>query len=419
MKFNVKTHPCFNEDARHRHGRIHLPVAPKCNIQCKFCNRKYDCPAECRPGVTSSVLSPAQAIWFLDKVLQREQSISVVGIAGPGDPFANPAETLETFRLVRQHHSGMLLCVASNGLAVEPWVDELAELETSHVSLTVNAIDPAIGGQIYRWVRHNKRVYRGDAAGRVMLENQIRAIRALKARGLIVKINTIVIPGVNEDHALEVSRLVADLGADMQNLMPLYPVAETEFADVPEPTPEKMAALRDEAGRIVPQMQHCSRCRADAAGLIGKGLTAELTEALRASAAQPLKPDEDRPYVAVASQEGFLVNQHLGEAEQILIFARDGASFKAVESRPTPPVGGGADRWRKLAEMLSDCRAVLTSGAGASPQSVLADEGLRVVVAEGLIDECLSALYAGRAVRSPARPFQCGASCRGDGLGCG
>ncbi len=419
MKLTVERHPCFNKDARHKHGRIHLPVAPKCNIQCKFCNRKYDCPSESRPGVTSNVLSPAQSIWFLDKVMDREPNISVVGIAGPGDPFANAEETIETFRLVRQKYPEMLLCVASNGLEVEPWVDQLAELNTSHVSLTVNASDPAIGAGVYRWVRYNKRVYRGEGAGRVLLEQQIKAIGALKARDIIVKINTIVIPGVNDEHVLDVSRMVAELGCDIQNCMPLYPVEETEFGDLPEPAAEMMAELRAQAGQIIPQMSHCSRCRADAAGLIGKGLSAELTEALRQSAAQPIDPSEDRPYVAVASQEGFLVNQHLGEAERLLIFSREGNSFKRVESRAAPPVGGGHSRWMQLGEILSDCRAVLVSGDGHSPRQVLGQSGCKVIVAEGLIDECLANIYAGRAVRSPARPFQCGASCAGDGLGCG
>jgi nitrogen fixation protein NifB len=39
----TREHPCFSENARHTTGRIHLPVAPKCNIQCNFCDRKYDC----------------------------------------------------------------------------------------------------------------------------------------------------------------------------------------------------------------------------------------------------------------------------------------------------------------------------------------------------------------------------------------
>jgi nitrogen fixation protein NifB len=83
-------HPCFDQEASHSHARIHLPVAPKCNIQCNYCNRKYDCVNESRPGVTSSVLSPMQAVFYLSALSDRIENISVIGIAGPGDPFANP-----------------------------------------------------------------------------------------------------------------------------------------------------------------------------------------------------------------------------------------------------------------------------------------------------------------------------------------
>jgi len=37
-------------------------VAPKCNILCNYCNRKYDCINESRPGVASAVLKPRRAI---------------------------------------------------------------------------------------------------------------------------------------------------------------------------------------------------------------------------------------------------------------------------------------------------------------------------------------------------------------------
>jgi len=45
-------HPCFNAALRRRYGRVHIPVAPDCNVQCGFCNRRYNCVNESRPGVT-------------------------------------------------------------------------------------------------------------------------------------------------------------------------------------------------------------------------------------------------------------------------------------------------------------------------------------------------------------------------------
>ena len=69
MALDLTQHPCFNSDVRHTTGRIHLPVAPECNIQCNYCDRKFDCMNESRPGVTSAVLGPKQALAYLDRVL--------------------------------------------------------------------------------------------------------------------------------------------------------------------------------------------------------------------------------------------------------------------------------------------------------------------------------------------------------------
>jgi nitrogen fixation protein NifB len=312
---NLDIHPCFNAKVKGQFGRVHLPVAPKCNILCNYCNRKFDCVNESRPGVTSALLSPAQATAYLEKVIEAEPRITVAGIAGPGDPFANPQETLGTLRLIRQRFPELLLCLASNGLGLAPYLDELAELQVSHVTVTVNAVDPEIGAKIYSWVRDGKVIYRGRQAAEVLLTRQLEAIAGLKARGIVVKINTIIIPGINDHHVEAVARKMKELGVDLLNCMPVYPNADTPFGEIPEPEPEKMAAIQAAAEEFLPQMRHCTRCRADAVGLLGADRTEELRGCLSACAQMPPPLDESRPYVAVASREGVLVNLHLGEAD--------------------------------------------------------------------------------------------------------
>ena len=60
----VKNHPCYSEEAHHHYARMHVAVAPACNIQCNYCNRKYDCSNESRPGVVSQKLTPEQALRY-------------------------------------------------------------------------------------------------------------------------------------------------------------------------------------------------------------------------------------------------------------------------------------------------------------------------------------------------------------------
>ena len=423
MTLNIQNHPCFNDTSRHKFGRIHLPVAPKCNIQCNYCNRKYDCMNENRPGVSSKVLSPKQALFYLDNALKLSPNISVVGIAGPGDPFANPEETMETLRLVREKYPEMLLCVATNGLDVLPYIEELAELQVSHVTLTINAIDPEIGQEIYAWVRYQKRMYRDRQAAELLLENQLAALQKLKRLGVTAKVNSIIIPGVNDQHVIEVARQVASMGADILNALPYYNTTKTVFENIPEPDPLMVKEIQEEAGKLLPQMKHCARCRADAVGIIGEINSEEMMQKLAEAALMPKNPEEHRPYIAVASLEGVLINQHLGEADRFLVYALDekNKSCTLVDSRPAPPPGGGKDRWEALASRLADCRALLVNSAGGSPQSVLNARGIEVMAMEGVIEEAVYGLFTGQNMKHLMKNtlgHVCKSGCSGTGNGC-
>ena len=418
---NDPDHPCFSESARHRVGRIHLPVAPKCNMQCNYCNRDFECVNESRPGVSSAILLPWQAADYLDDVLDRIKNIAVVGIAGPGDPFANPVETMETLRLVRERHPEMMLCVATNGLAMADYVDDLAGLKVSHVTVTINAVDPAVGEKIYAWARLKSKVYRGADAAQVILENQKEAIRRLKAKDMTVKINTVIIPGINDDHVVEIAKEMAAMKADIFNAIPMYHVAGTPFADIAPLAHEKVENLRKAAGSFLPQMAHCSWCRADAAGMIGEKQNDEIMDLLR-KASQPHRSPE-RPYVAVASMEGIFVNQHLGEAAGLWIFGMHDGKAVLIDRRPAPPSGGGVERWKAMALLLHDCNTVLASGIGPYPLIILERSGIHVVVMEGLAKEGVEATLSGKAIPKillrTAGHCGIGQQCSGSGMGCG
>jgi nitrogen fixation protein NifB len=367
------------------------------------------------------VLKPRQAADYLDAVLEKIENIAVAGIAGPGDPFANGYETMETLQLVRERHPEMMLCLATNGLELIPYADDLSALNISHVTITVNAVDPVVGRLIYAWARTNRKVYRGLDAARIILERQLEGIQRLKEKGIIVKINTVVIPGINDDHVTEIAEYMARMKADIMNCIPLYHVAGTPFAGIDPPSEDKIKAIREELKTYLPQMGHCSRCRADAAGMIGQPQNDEIIQLLKSASRAHVTAS--RPYVALASMEGILVNQHLGEATQLWIFGiRDGKP-ELIERRFTPSSGGGVKRWTEMANILTDCSTILVSGIGANPLITLERSGIRVVVMEGLAKEGVVAVLAGREIpkillRTPGR-CGIGKECAGTGMGCG
>ncbi|MGZ0654088.1 radical SAM protein [Coraliomargarita sp. W4R72] len=426
-EINLENHPCFNKEACATHGRIHLPVAPKCNIQCNYCNRDFDCVNESRPGVTSTILSPGQALAYLEKIMSLRDDIAVVGIAGPGDPFANPEETMETFRLVRNAFPEIILCLSTNGLGLtEDYVKELAALQVSHVTVTMNGIDPKVAGKVYAWARDNTQIYRGRAAGELMIAKQLQAIRWIKEYGMIAKINSIICPGVNDEHLPEIAKTVSEMGADIMNCIPLLPTKDTAFEHLPEPDAKMRFALRLKCGDYVNQMTHCARCRADAIGKLSEPMSQDIHELIQSCSRLPINPKENRPYVAVASREGMLVNQHLGEARDFAIFGidpEDEEEFIELERRVAPEPGGRETRWEALAESLKDCRAIMVNAAGSTPKNVLTSAGIQVVEMEGMIDNGLIHLFHGQELPpSLKREFKsCGAgvTCGGDGTGCG
>lgn len=165
MQKKTMEHPCYNCGA-HKYARIHLPVAPACNVQCNYCVRKFDCQNESRPGVTSKILTPMEALERYRLVKEKMPNLTVAGIAGPGDALANWEEVSETFRLIRKYDPEVTFCLSTNGLMLPMHAKEIAELGISHVTVTLNAVDPHISGQIYKYIRFMGQSYEEDAAGR-------------------------------------------------------------------------------------------------------------------------------------------------------------------------------------------------------------------------------------------------------------
>ncbi len=395
---DLSKHPCFNAKMRGVHGRIHLPVAPRCNIQCKYCDRKYDCVNESRPGVTSAVLTPSQAMTYLDFVLEEVKNISVVGIAGPGDPFANVQETMDTLTRVREKYPEMICCVATNGLEVGPHIDTLADLNISHVTITLNAIDSEIGQKIYSYIRYGKKLLSPKTGFPILLEKQLEAIGKLKEKGVTTKVNTIIIPGINDGHIEAVAEKMAELGVDILNCVPFYPNKGSAFAQLQEPTKKMVSDIRKNAAQFIPQMMHCKRCRADAVGILGESNSSIVMDKLKECAELPEILDDKRPHVAVASLEGVLVNQKLGKARELFIYGKTDEKIAFVEKRKTPEPGGGLKRWEDLSALIGDCRALLVAGLGDNPRRVLKQKGIDVLELDGLIEEAVEAVFEGHSM---------------------
>ena len=394
-------HPCYNCGA-HKYARIHLPVAPACNVQCNYCVRKFDCPNESRPGVTSKILTPPEALERYRLVKEKMPNLTVVGIAGPGDALANWEEVSETLRLIRKYDPGVTFCLSTNGLLLPVHAKELAELGVSHVTVTLNAVDPHISGQIYKYIRFMGKNYEGDGAGAIMVSNQLAGIRMLIESHIIVKINIVTVRGINEAHIPEVVRTVKDMGCYITNIMQLIPVEGSAFEHL-EPIPlKRIQEIRRECEGIMPQMYHCQHCRADAVGTLDhdqsidlRGLVNPVQDTAR-DLSEIKKPAKEALRFAVASKSGMIVDTHFGHAKEFYIYDYvDGqVSFigrRSVEQycKGVEECGEKEDHIQKIITTLDGCNGVIAMRIGAEPKKKLNQKGIMAINTYDVIEDAV------------------------------
>ena len=432
----VKDHPCYSEEAHHYFARMHVAVAPACNIQCNYCNRKYDCANESRPGVVSERLTPEQAARKVLAVAAEVPQLSVLGIAGPGDAVYDWRKTRAAFDLVQAKLPDIKLCLSSNGLAVPDHVDEIVNMNIDHVTLTINTLDPEVGAQIYPWIFFRGKRHEGLEAATILLGRQMEALDMLVARGVLVKVNSVLIPGINDAGMQELNRVVKAKGAFLHNIMPLIsdPAHGTHFGLTGQrgPSAAELKAVQDACGDDANLMRHCRQCRADAVGMLGEDRGQDFTldklpevvedgsekraayrdwvareredrrAAAEAAAAEVAEVAAPPMLVAVCTKGGGRINQHFGHATEFQIYEVDAAGLRFVTHRRADNycVGGHGegDKLDEIIRTLEGVPVVLCARIGEAPRGRMAEAGIEVIdsCAQEYIETAVLDLYAAR-----------------------
>lgn len=400
LQHALSEHPCFCEDAHLRFARMHIPVAPRCNIQCNYCNRKFDCCNESRPGVTSEVLTPAEAVEKISQVREKIPQLKVIGIAGPGDPLANEA-TFESLELIRQAHPDLTACVSTNGLRLPENAERLHSLGVNFITVTMNCIDPDIGAKIYDSVLLDGKRLSGVEGAKALLSRQLEGIERCVALGMIVKINIVMVPGINDMHIPDLVRHVKSMGVYIVNILPLIPVEGTRFAGMRAPSPAERRELMDRCSLDAKMMRHCRQCRADAIGLLGEDRSQEFSRGCGCSNANrpnvSLDTGRNGSLFAVASSDGVNVDRGFGNTPCFLVFSAEGGEVRQVrrfDVDTASPVAGSSHRSHveSIVRGIEDCGTVIVKEIGPLPSRILAEMGISVSVSESSIEEAIGAL---------------------------
>ncbi|MBS7655891.1 radical SAM protein [Candidatus Bathyarchaeota archaeon] len=256
----ISVHPCFNSSAHFKFSRMHLPVAAKCNIQCNYCNPKKLNKCEFKPGYAEKLLTPLEAFKKVEDAIKVYPTLKVVGIAGPGDPLANK-ETFETFKLINESFPWLTKCLSTNGLLLPDKISKLVKLNIKTVTITINTINPNIGSKIYSWINYNNKIYTGIEGSLILIKNQLDGIELASKNDLKVKVNSVLIPGINDLELVNIAKEASIRGAFLMNIIPLIP--SYKFKNFRPPTCKELNEARKECEAYLPQFRLCQQCRAD------------------------------------------------------------------------------------------------------------------------------------------------------------
>ena len=101
--------------------------------------------------------------------------------------------------------------------------------------------------------------------------------------------------------------------------------------------------------------------------------------------------------VAVATSDGFTVNEHFGHAQFFRVYELNDDGYEYTGIRDAVAVcqqalGHDTTRFDKIIELLSDCDAVLVNRIGEGAAAYLIERGVRVFEVSGTIDAVLTRL---------------------------
>ncbi|MFW9851014.1 MAG: radical SAM protein [Candidatus Thorarchaeota archaeon] len=266
LSFPYRFHPCWTNERSNLWERIHLPVATKCNVQCNFCTNQTSSCFSIGPGTCKKSMTPEDAMNALHHEMKKSDNLRIVAISGPGEPLYNK-ETFATLENVRKFYPDMKFCLSTNGILLGKSVEYLVGLEVATVSVSMSAILPNTVNKIYSWGIIEGNRIDDDRIGNLIPKLQLEGIEAASDAGIDIKVNTILIPDLNDDEILDLSMKIKQAGASLQNIVPLFP--RGLMRNMGSPSFLKLNKLREAARRYIPQFTHCKQCRSDVVGIPG------------------------------------------------------------------------------------------------------------------------------------------------------
>ncbi len=246
----ITIHHCFFPDQQP--GCVHLPVAPACNVECRFCPRTFDHVEKTPPAGIATVLTSDEAVESVRQLMHQGERLRSVVICGPGEPLANAA----TYVVMRQIHwqfPELALGVSTNGLLLQDRAEQVRASGISSLSVTINAFLPETAKKVHSGILYKGRRYRIEDSAELLLDSQWQGTRVALEAGLDVTVSANLIPGINEKELSLIAERAGKLGVHRMNIVPFFP--QEQLAHLPAPDPSIVTDMRERCRQWIPQVQ--------------------------------------------------------------------------------------------------------------------------------------------------------------------
>jgi nitrogen fixation protein NifB len=241
-------------------------VAAGCNLRCGFCENFSSSCHTSQPAYANRIISVSEAVEIIERELGTRPNLKIVAVSGPGEPLLN-AKALEVFERIGQGHEDVEFCLSTNGTLLDEYSKKLADLKTKTVTVSMSTHRPETANRIYEWAVFDGERLDGPPMASRIVERQLRGIDAAVAEGIKVKVNSIFIPGINNQDLVPLAECLSDHGVSIQNIIPLIPLGR--MSERRAPTESEIQGVRHSAAEWLPQFLHCKQCRSDVVGVPG------------------------------------------------------------------------------------------------------------------------------------------------------
>ncbi|GAB4098810.1 GTP 3',8-cyclase MoaA [Sinomonas halotolerans] len=181
---------------------LRLSLTDKCNLRCTYCM-----PAEGLPWLAKDAVLTAEEIVRLVRIGVRDLGVRELRLTG-GEPLVR-ADVVEIVAALRAEHPELPIALTTNGVGLDRKAEALKAAGLTRLNVSLDTLHPEAFAELTR---------------RPVLDRVLAGIEAADAAGLgPIKVNAVLMPGVNDADAPELLAWCLERGYELRFIeqMPL------------------------------------------------------------------------------------------------------------------------------------------------------------------------------------------------------